>query len=139
MNTSSPAFLKWIVIAALGILLTPSIIQLADRSDVLLGEEAYYHVRMAQEIAAGNIPEYDEMSYGGRPYLFNPYHLMLATLLPLGMPVAAFLLPLVLGMITLLCISRIGRLLGMERSMVYGAMLLLIISPVFISTFSTLN
>ena len=139
MNVGNAGMLKYIMVAAAIMLLLPSAIQMAREEDVLLGEESYYHVRIAQEIAAGDVPQYDELSYGGRLYQFSPYHLMLAPFLLGGARFAAIVVPLALGLFTLYCIYRIGRLLEIERGMVYGAMLLLIITPVFMNAFSTLN
>jgi len=74
------------------------------------------------------------------PYLMKPIHLVLAGLFSfLGAPAASFLVPLLLGILSVIIFYFILKELNTSILNKFFSLFILIISPVFIYTFSTLN
>jgi len=125
------------LLAALLLLLLPSSLRALTGNVYLMGEEPYYHARMAKQIAQEGIPETDEHIFHGRNYITNPYHFLLALFaLPFGALTAAKIVPLLLGLICIYLFYLILTKFKVESWQKWAALGMLILSPVFIYTFN---
>ncbi len=134
--TKSQIFIS-LAIVALFMLLIPHIMREFNDSSTLMGDEPYYHARIAEQIREGGIPEEDTFVYGARPYVSNPYHLLLAGISSIfGVIFASKLIPFACGAISLALFYFILKNLGfskLSRIMMFMAFML---SPVFIRSFT---
>lgn len=125
-----------LVILVLGITL---ILTFINHNSIIIGEQPYYHLRIAKEISEKKNIQYDTLSYGGREYIFDPYDYFLAFLYKsFGMNVF-MVLQFILGIISLIIfyfIIKKIRLNLLSRALI---MLTLILSPIFVYTFTVLN
>ena len=107
---------------------------------MLIGEESYYHTRISETMVKQGLLKEDIFVYGNNPYLFNPYHMVLAGLaLLLGMKIMLVILPLSLGILTVLIFYLILTELKVKHLIRVIAVFILICSPVFIYNFTTLS
>ncbi len=129
--------LAWLVLLCILLTAAPFALRAVFFSGLLPGSESYYHARLAEEILESGIPSQDVLA---KPYSFNPYHLLLAGLIKLfGLGLVSLVLPVALGVISLLLFrAGLKKWIG-EKWKLSAILFLLIISPVFISTFATLN
>ena len=67
------------VLMALLILASPTLMRLSVGKPLVRGSVPYYHMAMARAVSDG-APLDDPSAYGGRPYVPNLYHLLLAYL-----------------------------------------------------------
>ena len=103
-----------------------------------IGEEPYYHQKIADHILEKGIPEKDPMI--DRAYLLNPYHLVLAGAgILIGTAAASFILPFVFGIISVYLFYLILKTFKINFMKKLLIMILLIISPPFIYLFSISN
>ena len=137
MSKQIKQYTKWILLIALLFLLLPSVLRALDGNIYLMGEESYYHARMAEQISQEGIPEKDTFITTERDYALNPYHALLAVFtLLLGAVTASKIVPLLLG---LLCVYLFYLILtnlkidSWTKLVVTG---ILILSPVFIYVFN---
>ena len=105
--------------------------------NLLVGEEPYYHIRMARYILEKGIPSNDVLV--DSPYLFQPLHLILAGVSFLGLDLASFLVPYLFGILSVILLNHILKGLKVPLVNRFFILFILIISPIFIFTFSTLN
>ena len=68
-----------IFVLALIMIALPLHLRFAHNNLTMAGTEPYYHARMAIELSEGKIPKTDTAIVGGRPYVINAYHVVLAT------------------------------------------------------------
>ena len=103
--------------------------------------EEFYHSRMASEIAnSGKIPSIDTGTIENRSYNINPYHILLAIFISFfGKEFSIIILPLILGIIMLLVFILTLNQMGIDKERVVLIVFLTIITPNFLTTFSTLN
>lgn len=94
-----------------------------------VGEDAYFNLRIAESPSL-----YDGLSYGGR---FTAYSFGLPFLLSFNPGLIAMLLPFLLGILSFIVFSQLLKEFGFEWKNL--ALLVLVASPTFIYTFSTLN
>ena len=126
----------FIFLAAVLVLIIPHIIRYLFLGDVLIGEESYYHARIASEINKHGIPVSDRLSYGGIDYIFNPYHVFLAFFSSfLGAGLASKLIPFVLGILSIFLFYHILKNLGLNFEMRFISTMILLFSPPFIYNF----
>ncbi|MBI4450701.1 hypothetical protein HY642_01885 [Candidatus Woesearchaeota archaeon] len=119
--------LAWALLAAAILLAGLHAVHFAASPEVI-GKETYYHHQMAEEWKSG-LPR--EM-YGPRPYVFQPYHLLLMPFeAVLGFKLAAVVVPLILGVLGLMLFSLVASALTKTESAY--ALLVLVASPVFIA------
>ncbi len=122
----------------LALLLLPNIIRSMHGNPTFIGEESYYHARVARQILTGQASYYDPYSYGHRPYDLNPYHFILAGMGRfVGIDDACKVLPILLGMLSLVLVFLISGLLRLNYKLRALVMLLWIISPITIYTFTS--
>ena len=93
--------LTYSLIIAIIILGIFPLIRVAFYDATFIGEESYYNYRLADHILENGIPEQDPLIE--RPYLLNPYHLILAGIaiaLFGKLALVSFILPFVLGVLS---------------------------------------
>lgn len=130
--------LVYSLILTIVILLIIPYIRLFYYDNLLIGEQPYYHIRVAQHILEKGIPLNDPLI--DSPYLLQPFHLVLAGLFSfLSISLSSFLLPFLLGGLSVIFFYLILKELRISILNKFFALFILIISPVFIYTFSTLN
>ena len=137
MSKKFKSYAKWIVLVALLFLVLPSVLRALDGNVYLMGEESYYHARMAEQISQEGIPEKDTLITNERDYALNPYHTLLSAFaLLLGAATASKIVPLLLG---LLCVYLFYLILSNLKIDPWTKLVMtgiLILSPVFIHTFN---
>jgi hypothetical protein len=137
MSKQAKKYSKWILIVALLFLMLPSVLRALDGNVYLMGDESYYHARMAENIAESGIPETDSLVVSGRDYVFNPYHLLLACFTFIfGAVTASKIVPLLLGLLCVYLFYLILSNLKVEAWTKLVMVGLLVLSPVFIYTFN---
>lgn len=143
-NPKEREFIFYVVIIAFLILLMPHLVRFFSGNTALMGGQAYYHSRAAENLLAngfnpgGNAE--DMMMYGGRRFVFLPYHFMLAIFGSLlGMETASRLLPFLLGIFSVMICYNLMKNFGLGHLERFIVSLLLIISPPFIYLFTISN
>lgn len=130
----------FIFIIALLILSTPPLIRFISYDNTLIGDQAYYHQRIAKEINSDSSFSKDIFSYGGSDYIRNPYHFILALFASfISIQLVMVILPIILGMLSLLLFYKIMRLLKFKKPYTNISCFILAISPIFIYIFSYPN
>lgn len=126
-----------ILLAAIILLIVP-VFRLLFFSSLLPGDEPYYHIRMAQYIRENGIPDQDPLIQ--RPYLLNPYHLLLAgTSFIFGVYYSSILIPSIFGILSIILFYLILNKFKLNLSKKAIILLILIASPAFIFAFSLSN
>lgn len=126
----------FIFISSFLILVLPHIVRYFFFDNILIGEESYYHARIASEINNKGMPVFDRLSYNGINYIFNPYHSFLAFFSSfLGVELASKLVPLVLGIISIFLFYYILKELRFNFERRFLSTIILLLSPPFIYTF----
>ncbi|MBW2973364.1 hypothetical protein KY346_03145 [Candidatus Woesearchaeota archaeon] len=137
MNLSVKQMSKMILILTLLFLMLPYALRAWGGNVYLIDGESYYHARVAQDIVKERIPQKDTAVFNERDYVLNPYHVLLAVFTFIfGALTASKMVPLLLGLLCVylfyLILSKF-RLAPLTRLVIAG---ILILSPVFIYTFS---
>ncbi|MEM4239654.1 MAG: hypothetical protein QXM31_01005 [Candidatus Woesearchaeota archaeon] len=130
--------LLMLAIIVFGILLMvlPASIRMLNDKPVMPGSEGYGHARIAGIIAKEGIPSYDP-AVPERKYAINAFDLLLAgTAMLAGVGAAAVILPLVLGMLSILCVFAAVRKWKLPRPTAVSVMLVFVLSPFFVNTFA---
>src|SRR3989338_10584945 len=126
-----------VVLVALVLLAGVQIIRFIYFDKALLGEESYYHLRISNGILAKEEIGKDELVYGGRDYIFNPYDYILAYFsLLTGVELALRVVPIILGVLSVILLYILlkkARLNSLARLI---SCCILILSPSFIYGFS---
>jgi len=122
----SKYFVSALIIACILVL---AIVPLLRSDNSYSGEEAYLHLRMAENQEG----LFDKLSYGGR---FAPYSLGLASVLSFNPNIFGYGLPLILGVLSFLLFLGLLKEFKVENKL---ASLILILSPGFLFLFTTLN
>ncbi len=125
----------------------PTFIRYYSGNNTLIGGESYYHLRAATILEKNNEwnpfapPQGIEVPVSvGREYHFNPYHYILAYSSHIVVKEAASrVLPMVLGLLSLFIFNLILRKHVMEAYKRKIILIMLIISPAFIYTFTISN
>lgn len=137
MNISNKQMAKIILILALLFLLLPSSLRAIKGNVYLMGDESYYHARIAKDIVENGIPEEDSYVFNSRDYSFNPYHVLLAGFAFLfGALTASKLLPLFLGLLCVYLFYEILKNLKIGPLIRFSAICIFVLSPVFIYSFN---
>lgn len=125
-----------ILVFGILLLLVPVALRAVHDQPLLSGSEGYGHARLAGLIAQQGIPIIDP-AMPERPYAFNLFDLILAGLAQLvGIEWAALLLPFLLGMATLWCLSRVVRGWNVPQATALGVQLVFVLSPLFVDVFT---
>lgn len=124
-------------LAVLLVLLLPSFVRLLYHNNLLIGEQAYYHLRISDGIIEkGFFFDYDKI-LGMGAYEINAYDLMLSSLgLFTGTKAASLLLPIILGVSSFVIFSVLLRYFGMMQEKRAIVLSVLAMTPAFIYTFS---
>lgn len=131
--TNRRVFLYIFLIAAIVFLMIPLL-----RGFQIVGGASYYHSRMAEYILEKGIPKTDPLA--ARPYLFQPYHIVLAGLiLVFGIRLASFIIPLVCGLCSVAVFYKILRHFNFRPQKIFFVMLIFVLCPATIWCFSTSN
>ncbi len=134
--TTRNVFLLMIFIGIITLLLTP-FIRFFNFNSLMVGEESYYHARMARYLIEHGIPEKDELVTGIRPYIIEPYHLVLSRVgYLLGTEFSSQLLPLLSGLISLIIFHSLLANLKFNNESIFYILIILILSPHFLGIFS---
>ena len=125
----------------IGILLFGAVILLAPllREGIQgpAGSESYYHLRMAQTLLHGPIPQTDPALITGASYHLNPLHVILIPFIYLFGPTFGLLaITFLCGLLTIVAAILLAR---RWTTLSFILPLLLILSPLFISTFSSVS
>ena len=108
------------------ILLLPTLARLHYQNNLLIGDEAYYHLRIANDaLQEKSFTFVDHKIVNERLYTAHPYHLVLGALsLLIGGTSASKLLPPLLGVIAFLLFSLLLRYFGMEADFILPGLVL---------------
>jgi len=129
-----------IFLLAIIVLSSPYLARTLSKNNNLIGDISYYHGRLSQSITEKGAPSSDELSFGGRSYVFNPFHNLLAFLINMfNFILVAKLLPFILGLLSVLMFYLILRKLNLELEKIFLICAILILTPIFIYSFTVLN
>ena len=137
MNISKKQMAKIVLLLALLFLLLPSSLRAIKSNVYLMGDESYYHARIAKEMIEEGLLEKDSYVFNARDYVLNPYHVLLAGFaLLFGVLTASKLLPLLLGLLCVYLFYAILKDLKIDPLVRFAASGIFILSPVFIYAFN---
>src|SRR3989344_145911 len=110
------------------------------RGFVMHGQESYFFYRISNFVLENNIPNYDFLSFGGRAFFYSlgsSLFLVLNNML-LGISVETLLVvaPPVFGLLSLILFYCILRSFKLSRNVLSFACYILILSPVFLYSFT---
>ena len=138
--TETNVFLVSLTICIL-VLLVPHLLRYAHGNFTIIGDMSYYHLRMSQTIMeTKEIPSYDPLSLTNRIYRFEPYHVVLAGLgFIIGLETASFTLPFMLGILSFIVLYLILRRIKINLEQRALIVFILLLSPIFIYTYTISN
>ena len=125
-----------ILVFGILLLLVPVALRATNDQPLLSGSEGYGHARLAGLIAQQGVPVIDP-AMPERPYAFNLFDIILAGLARVvGIGWAALLLPFLLGIGTLWCLSRVVRQWNVPQATALSVQLVFVLSPLFVDVFT---
>jgi hypothetical protein len=125
-----------ILLLGIILLVLPLGLRMINQQPLVLGEEGYGHMRMAALIAREGIPAQDP-ALPDRAYDKNLFDLVLAGIaMVIGIETAALLLPLLLGLGTLWCFTRVLHCWKIPQANSIGMLLVFLVSPLFVNVFT---
>ena len=132
MSTRLNAKLIWILVLGLIILLLPNLLRTYDAR---IGQYTYFYERI---IKTNNF-NYDEFSYAGRDFTYDlgPIYFLSTLSKIFNLETLLNILPIILGLITILLFYLLLRKLNLEKNEIYLALIFLIISPILFYVFSS--
>ncbi len=114
----------------------PHFIRYSNNQGSLIGDSAYYHSRIAEEIVRDGIPAEDSFAFGGREYIMQPYHIALAGFAYFfGVEAGSKIIPLLSGIVSLAFFYFILKKIGFGLLERISSSAILAMSPIFIYTF----
>ena len=126
----------FIVIISAAILAFPHLMRYFFSNDIFPGDISYYNARIAESFSENEVMTGDTLSYGGRPYFFDPYHeILAATAKTVGINQASKLLPYIFGILSALLFFVILDKMKVSVKINFLATLIFISSPLFIESF----
>jgi hypothetical protein len=126
----------FIVLSSALVLAVPHIFRFVSGNSTFPGEFPYYNARIAEAFQKQGVINYDYLSYGGRPYFFDPYHVLLADAGRIfGIENASRIVPYLLGILSSLLFLIIVRSMGFGIRMTFISTMLFVLSPLYIDTF----
>jgi hypothetical protein len=128
-------------------LVLPSFVRFYNGNDSLIGSEPYYHYRAASTLIKEgsynlfNPPtDVQDRSYSPRNYVFSPYHYLLVYASKLvSLATASRVVPFLLGILSMFLFNLILKSFVNENYKRHLILLLLVINPAFIYTFTVSN
>lgn len=118
------------------ILTTPLIARFVNDDPLIIGDKPYYHIRLAEEISNKDNVYFDQLSYTGRIYIKDIYDYFLSFIYSFDV---VFILPFILGISSVILFYYLIKKIRLNLLANFLIILTLILSPVFIYTFTTLN
>jgi Dolichyl-phosphate-mannose-protein mannosyltransferase len=108
-------------------------------NESIIGFPTYMHQRIAEDMLSGKFNWFDNLSYGGRPYTYQPFFSMGVAFFGLVMPIeaAGIVFVALFGAIAILSIYLIAEKMFPQKS--YISALVLALTPVTIYMFSHLS
>jgi hypothetical protein len=121
------------ILALLIICIAIHTLRLAYGGDLLMGSESYYNLRIAEEIPGKGFLFKDDAVFSNRNTFVNPYQLLIKAL-SYFVPdeFSSVLIPVILGIISLLLLNKILEKTKLNETNILFATLLLAMTPVFI-------
>jgi hypothetical protein len=135
------------IVLLLVVLAFPTFVRFYEDNDSLVGSESYYHFRAAAKLLSTDsysifTPPEDiqDISFSPRSYFFNPYHFLLAFASKVvSLHTASRIVPFLLGIFSMLIFNLILKRFINEDYKRHIILILLIINPAFIYTFTVSN
>lgn len=132
MKLSVRSKIVFLIVLSLIVLLIPHVLRYFYHDNLLIGEDSYYNLRLANSINDDKvIPVYDELSYGGRPIVSEIGWVVLLAVNP---EVMSRFLPLLLGILSAVLFFLIAKKINSKIAFI--STILFIISPGFMYLFS---
>ncbi len=112
-------------------------LRLIQHKPILPAGESYYNLRMAEELKANPLTIKDPVQ--NTPYQPNPYHYLLLLMLLMFSPeIVSILTPLALGLVSAIIFFKLLTLLGVKYEDAAYSLIILAVTPAFITLFSGL-
>jgi hypothetical protein len=103
----------------------------------LFGEQSHYNARIAGQISMKGPILQDSLSFGGRAYIFNPYHYLLAMFfIFIPAEAASLAIPILLGLVSAFFFNLLLERFKLPMKKRALIMLSLVATPAFIYAFS---
>ncbi len=139
--------LAFVFFVALLVLVIPTLVRFYHGNDSLIGSEPYYHYRAAAELLdEGSYNLFDppkdvpDLVFHSRDYFFTPYHYLLVYFSHvISLLSASRVVPLILGIFSIILFNIILKHFIEEGYKRHLVLLLLVINPAFIYTFTVSN
>jgi hypothetical protein len=125
-----------IIIALIIMFLVPSIRVLLNKP-FIIGETPYYDIRLAKEITQEGLVFQDELN--NLDYMAKPYHLFLIPFLYFGTIDFLLIIPFIAGILSVIFLYFLLKKFEMSNDESFFVLLIFVLSPAFIFTFTTLN
>src|SRR3989338_3441519 len=130
-------FLLILIVASSLTLAIPNLLKTYKGDEGLIGDQSYLYVRLAEYVAANNqFPDYDQLSFQGRPFKYNPgWIFLLASLHSLvGLSISALskILPVIFGVLTIIFFFLLLRRFKLLNSQITAAVFIFLLSPPFV-------
>src|SRR3989338_2303363 len=134
----------WVIlIILLSTILVISLPYIIRNSNILVGDESYYHLKIASLIQERGITNFDPLSYGGRQILTPlgwPFVLAkISSFLNISLELTSKLIPFIFGILTVILFYYLLKNIKVEKRIRTISTLVFIFSPIFIYLFSTSN
>ncbi|MFT4305038.1 MAG: hypothetical protein ACMXX8_03015, partial [Candidatus Woesearchaeota archaeon] len=136
-------FIKWkslliILLLGLFVLILPHFINLINNDNILLNNEFLFNMNIANQISHDQFNNNffileDENAFLGRDVLINPYQILFSFL---KSEFYLIIISIILGLFSLILIYLILKKFDLENQLINLSLVLLILSPIFIYTFS---
>ncbi len=128
---------KLIIIVILGgvFLLLPNLLRTYDSR---LGDQSYFYERIVN-LAHDNIPKYDDLSYGGRPFTYDlgPIYVLLLLNKFFDVKILLSILPIIFGLITLILFYLLLKKLEIEDREINLTLVFILLSSTFVYNFGS--
>ncbi|MBU2561024.1 MAG: hypothetical protein KKD17_01910 [Nanoarchaeota archaeon] len=147
INLKKRNIMVFAIVALLIVLVLPTLFRFYAGNSSLIGAESYYHFRAARELLKqGAYNLFDppdgvpDMSYSPRSYFFSPYHYILVYASSIvSLATASRVVPFLLGVLSFLIFNLILKRFVEEDYKRHVILLLLVLNPAFIYTFTVSN
>ena len=122
-----------VLILALIVLTIPGIVKTLSGNTTFIGEESYYHIRMIDQFRDYGLKSTEVLT--DKPYSFNLFHASLS-LLPKS-EIFIKIIPLILGLASLVILVLLFTKMNISADDSIFSIIVIILSPIFIYTFTT--
>ena len=130
-------FLLILIVVSSLTLAIPNLLRTYKEGEGLIGDQSYLYVRLAEYVVANNqFPDYDQLSFQGRPFKYSPgWIFLLASLHSLvGLSIIALskILPVIFGMLTIISLFLLLKRFRLLDSQIISAVIIFLLSAPFI-------